>query len=317
MLENTNNPIIYSIVIPVYNSAKMLRELHQRLVSVMEGINDPFEIIFVEDCGPDQAWKVLEEIVALDPRVTAIQLMRNFGQGSATLCGLAHVQGQFAITLDDDLQNPPEELPYMIEQLRANEELDIIIGVPKKKRHNIIRRLGSDFINRMNSYFLRKDPTLRFTSFRVMRLSVVEALLTQRVPYPAIGPMLISVTRRIANVTVKHDSRKEGRSGYTINRLIKQTLSNFIGYSMLPLRLLAVFGGIGIALSIMLSIFYLLRYLIWGSSVQGWTSLMLVLVALSGFNFFAFAVLGEYIFRIFYLESTTQQYLIRKTKMSR
>jgi dolichol-phosphate mannosyltransferase/undecaprenyl-phosphate 4-deoxy-4-formamido-L-arabinose transferase len=86
---------------------------------------------------------------------------------------------------------------------------------------------------------------------------------------------------------------------------------------MLPLRLLAVFGGIGIALSIMLSIFYLLRYLIWGSSVQGWTSLMLVLVALSGFNFFAFAVLGEYIFRIFYLESTTQQYLIRKTKMSR
>jgi dolichol-phosphate mannosyltransferase/undecaprenyl-phosphate 4-deoxy-4-formamido-L-arabinose transferase len=120
------------------------------------------------------------------------------------------------------------------------------------------------------------------------------------------------VTRRIGNVTVRHDPRKEGRSGYTTRRLLKQTLSYFIGYSMLPLRLLAVIGGIGIFLSFLIGIIYLLRYLIWGSSVPGWTSLMLVLVALSGFNFFAFAVLGEYLFRIFYLETTTQQYLIRQ-----
>ena len=309
--ENSPPEIAVSIVIPVYRSAKTLPELHQRLVTVMEDLGQSFEIVFVEDCGPDNSWEVLQEIAAKDERVLAIQMMRNFGQGSATLCGFANARGKFVITMDDDLQNPPEELPVLIDTLNSNEQLDVVMGAPRKKRHNLIRRLGSGFVNQMNSYFLKKDPELQFTSFRIIRHPVVSALLTRRVPYPAIGPMIVSVTRRIANVKVRHDPRKQGRSGYTFSRIVKQTLSNFIGYSMLPLKILAILGSIGIVGSLFLGCFFLLRYLMFGSSIQGWTSLMLVLVALSGFNFFAFAVLGEYLLRIFYLESSTQQYFIR------
>jgi dolichol-phosphate mannosyltransferase/undecaprenyl-phosphate 4-deoxy-4-formamido-L-arabinose transferase len=303
--------IIFSIIVPVYNSAAMLPELYQRLVGVMGELKEPFEIIFVEDGGKDNSWQVLEDLAAKDDRVAAIQMMRNFGQGCATLCGMERAIGELIITLDDDLQHPPEELPFLIESLRSNRDLDAVMGVPKQKRHNLIRRLGSKFVDRINSYLLNKDPQLKFTSFRVMRAGVVAALLTKRVPYPAIGPMLLSVTRRIGNVTVRHEPRQQGRSGYTFSRIVKQTLSNFIGYSMLPLKLLAIFGSLGILGSLILGVFYLFRYLISGSVVPGWTSLMLVLVALSGFNFFAFAVLGEYLLRIFYLQSTTQQYFVR------
>jgi dolichol-phosphate mannosyltransferase/undecaprenyl-phosphate 4-deoxy-4-formamido-L-arabinose transferase len=277
----------------------------------MASLGEPFEFVFVEDCGPDRSWSVLRELAEEDDRVLAIQLMRNFGQGSATLCGLAHARGAFVITMDDDLQHPPEELPQLIEALHRDEELDVVLGVPRRKQHALFRRLGSDVINWLNSKFLDKDVSLRFSSFRVLRRSVVDGLLTNRLPYPAIGPMLIAVTPRIANVVVRHDPRKHGRSGYTWVRLLRQTLSNFIGYSMISLRLLALLGTAGIVGSVVLGAYYLIRYLIFGNSVAGYTSLMLVLITLSGFNFFAFAVLGEYLFRVFHLQSTTRQYLVR------
>ena len=310
-MNEEKNGIMYSIVVPVFNSEQTLPILYKRLVRVMENLGETFEIVFVEDCGRDNSWQVLQTLAEKDERVCAIQLMRNYGQGTATLCGLAHTRGYFAITLDDDLQHPPEELHILIEALRSNDELDVVVGVPKEKRHGLVRNLGSDSINLMNSSFLKKDPKLRFTGFRVMRRTVVDVLMTMRVPYPAIGPMLISTTRRIANVTVCHDPRQEGSSGYTFSRIVRGVLSNFIGYSMLPLQVLAGLGGFGIVVCLILGAFHLGRYLLGRATLPGWTSLMLVLVALSGFNFFAFAVLGEYLIRILYLESTTQQYIVR------
>ncbi|NZA25313.1 glycosyltransferase family 2 protein [Luteimonas sp. SJ-92] len=288
----------FSIVVPVYNSQATLPELHRRLTTTMEALGEPFELVFVEDGGRDGSWKVLETLAELDPRLKAVQLMRNSGQGNATLAGIEQSTGEIIVTLDDDLQHPPEEIPSMIGALRADHECDVVIGAPEIKRHNLVRRTGSALVNRVNTWFLHKDPELRFTGFRAMRRNVAEALLGQRVPYPALGPMLISITPRIVNLVVRHDARQHGRSGYDLRRIIKQTLANFIGYSILPLHMLAAIGAFGVLFSILFSVYFAVRYFAHGIGVPGWTTLLLTLLGLSGFNFFAFGVLGEYILRI-------------------
>ncbi len=302
--------IHFSVVIPVYNSAKMLPELHRRLSSAMSSMGRPYEIVLVEDCGPDDAWEVLQGIAAVDGHVRAIQLMRNSGQGNATLCGLAHARGRFVITLDDDLQHPPEEIPRLVAALTP--ELDVILGVPAEMRHTLFRRLGSQLMHELNCILLNKERNLRFTAFRCMRRTVVDAVLGLRTFAPSFGPMLSTVTRRIGNVTLRHDPRKEGRSSYTLGRLFSHTLSNLVGYSMLPLRLLAFAGLIGILGSALVASFFLVRYLAGGITVPGWTTLVLLLVILSGFNFFAFAVLGEYVFRILQQVDALPRYTVRQ-----
>ncbi|WPL17714.1 Undecaprenyl-phosphate 4-deoxy-4-formamido-L-arabinose transferase [Thiorhodovibrio winogradskyi] len=299
----------YSVVVPVYRSEKILPELHRRLTEVMRQLDSTYEIIFVDDCGPDRAWSVLEQLARDDVRVVAIQLMRNSGQSNATLCGLAHTRGERVLTLDDDLQHPPEEIPRLIEALLPN--VDVVMGVPKEKRHHWFRRLGSSLMHEVNCYLLGKDPHLRFTSLRLMRRAVVDGLLKLRTLSPALGPMINSVTHRIVNTTVEHASRLEGRSGYTFRRLLSQTMSNLIGYSMLPLRLLALMGALGIVLSAIFAAILIVRYLTGGINVPGWTTIALLLVLISGFNFFAFAIIGEYVLRILQRVNATPQYFVR------
>lgn len=301
--------VVYSVVIPVYGSEFMLPELHRRLTVVLQGLGEPYEIIFVDDCGPDNAWVVLQELAAGDPVVTVIQLMRNVGQANATLCGLAQAMGQFVLTMDDDLQHPPEEIPLLVAALQP--QVDVVMGAPEEKQHHWLRCLGSSAMHTVNSWLLGKDRRLRFTSFRLMRRPVVDGLLTLRTLSPALGPMLHSITTRIVNVRVQHAPRGAGQSGYTLGRLFAQTLSNLIGSSMLPLRLLALVGGAGIGCSLVFAIVLLARYLAGGITVPGWTTLALLLVLLSGFNFFAFALLGEYVLRILQRVNATPQYLVR------
>lgn len=300
-----------SVVIPVYNSSNILPALHHRLTAVLKQLNLTYEIIFVDDCSPDKAWNILEHIARSDARVRAFQLMRNSGQSSATLCGFAASRGTFVITMDDDLQHPPEEIPVLLNSLTP--DLDVVMGTPYVRNHNFFRRLGSQLLHEVNSYLLGKERSLRFTSFRILRRPVVDGLLTMRTLTPALGPMISSITKRIKNVNVRHDPRHDGSSGYTVGRIASQTMSNLIGYSMLPLRLLAVFGAFGILCSLSLGIVFFVRYMIGGITVPGWTTIALMLAAISGFNFFAFAILGEYVLRILQRTNATPQYLIRKS----
>lgn len=302
-----------SVIIPVYGSEKILPKLYERLKGVLQSNYPQHEIIFVDDCGPGASWSVIKGLCARDPDVKGVQLMKNSGQGSATLSGLSIAGGDIIVTMDDDLQHPPEELPKLVGALINDEELDVVIGATIEKKHNFIRRLGSNIINSMNSSFLNKDKSLRFTGFRAMRPNVAGELIKISTHYPALGPMILSVTRRVKNIPFDHQARDSGRSNYSFMKLYKQTLSNFIGYSMLPLRMLATLGLIGILFSIVLGLYFLWRYFFVGISTSGWTSTILVLISISGFNFFAFAILGEYILRISQTTTDTPQYTIRKT----
>ncbi|QDP72381.1 glycosyltransferase family 2 protein [Legionella israelensis] len=303
--------IVYSIVIPVFNSESTLREIYQRIVKVMTFLGTTFEIIFVEDCGTDNSWVVLTQIAQRDKRVKAIQLLSNVGQGSATLAGISQSKGEYIITLDDDLQNPPEELPKLINSLIENKNMDVVMGVPKNVQHSFFRRWSSNMINRMNSFFLNKKPELRTTSFRIMRRQVADALLRINTPYPSLGPMLLSVTRRIDNIVVDHHQRKEGKSGYNLMSLTRQSLSNIVGYSVMPLHMLAVVGVAGILFCFLFSAYYLFRYFTIGIDVPGWMTLLLMLTMFSSFNFLAFSLLGEYVLRIMRVSTSPAQWAFR------
>lgn len=311
-LQQSASAIAYSVVVPVYNAEKTLQELHERISRVMGALEQRFEIVFVEDCGRDGSWRVLQQLARQDVRVRAIQLMRNYGQTSATMCGLRQSQGRIVVTLDDDLQHPPEEIPTLVRVLEHDPNLDVVIGVPREKKHALWRRLGSRLVNAINSFVLGKSRSLRFSGFRAMTRQVADALTERSMPQPAIGVLLYSITPRIRNVYVRHEPRAAGRSGYTLSKALSLALDNFLAFSVFPLRLLAGIGVVGIIGSLLLGVSVLVRYLVGGIRVEGWTTLALLLIGLSGFQFFAFGIVGEYLLRILQSVHRTPQYLVRQ-----
>ena len=309
---SVNSKIDLSVVVPVYRSEKSLVELCERILTALHALNVAPELILVDDCSPDKSWSVITQLAEQHVPVRGIQLMANRGQGVATLCGLEQSTGDYIVTIDDDLQFAPEEISNLWQRLQSDDAIDVVIGVPQKRRHHFYRNVGSRMINSMNTLFLKKPPDLRFSGFRIMRRPVVAGLMCIRNPYPAIGPMILSVTPRIVNLSVSHFERKYGVSNYDFSRLIRQSLTNLIGYSVLPLHIMAIIGVLGVIGSIAMGSYYLWRYFFIGVAVPGWTSLMLVLIALFSFNFFAMALVGEYLKRLYQMQSHSSGHQIRQ-----
>lgn len=277
----------------------------------MEGIEKPFEILLVDDGSIDHSWLKIETLVKSDHRIRGVQLMRNYGQANATMCGLRYAKGEFVITIDDDLQNPPEEIPVLIEGIENDPQLDVLYGAPAEKQHVVWRRVGSDFLNWISSRIFTRGKSIKLTSFRIMRRNVIDHLLTIDTPHPAPGALLLTITPRVKNVTVRHEPRTIGRSGYTLSKIYRLTLSKFLSFSTLPLRFLAISGLLGIFLSFILGLGYFIKYLFGGIKIPGFTTLVLLLIAISGFNFFAFGIVGEYLIRILQAVYGTPQYQVR------
>lgn len=302
----------YSVVIPVYRSAATLPQLESRLRAVFEAADLSYELVLVNDNSPDASWSVLRELHAQHPNVKVIDLARNFGQHPALLCGLAHAGGRFIVTMDDDLQHPPEEIPKLIEALRSNPDADAVIGSYEVKQHNWFRNLGTWVINWATSRVFCKDPGLKLTSFRIMRREVVLHLLRFSVDGPRVGQLLLMSTARIRNVAVRHAPRQVGRSGYTLARLIKDFLDNILGNSTLPLRFVVYLGFISSGSSFVLLLVYLIRYFAHGVSVPGWTTIILLLLFFFGLLFLTLGLIGEYLIRILRETRKAPLYAIRE-----
>lgn len=290
--------VAYSIIIPVYRAAGCLPELYDRLTAVLEGICAEYEIIMVDDASPDDSWDVMRGLQGRDPRVKIIQQMRNFGQHKAILCGMQYARGEFIVTMDDDLQHPPEEVPKLIEAIRSDDNLDVVSGAYEVKQHSWFRNIGSQAVNAVMSYVFNKDSNLKFTSFRIMRRNVVRSILRHRVDCPRISQMLLVTTDRIANVSVIHDPRGHGRSGYTLRRLVADALDNILSNSSLPLQVVSYVGFACSFLSVVLGVYYLHKYLFVGVGIAGWTTIVLLILFFFGLLFFSLGVVGEYLIRI-------------------
>ena len=220
-------PIDYSVVVPVYNSAPVLARLYARLVAVMESLGRRFELVFVDDGSADAGWSLLAEIARADPRIIAIRLARNVGQGEATLAGLRASSGEILVTIDDDLQYMPEEIPKMLAALDGPERYDAIFGVPATRRHSAWRRFASSITNMLVSPVLRKPGSLHFSAFRAMRRPVVERLLALLWPDPFLSALLFQVTRRVGAVRVTHSSSALTSSRYSLRKLARVSAGLF------------------------------------------------------------------------------------------
>ncbi len=288
--------MLYSIVVPVYNSSKMLDELYNRIKAVFENvIHEDFELILVDDFSTDDSFKVIKRLGEMDERIKYVRLAKNHGQQKAVLCGIEHTKGDFVITMDDDLQHPPEEIPKLIEKMESDPELDVVIGMYDSKKHNGIRRLGTRMLDSLSNMVFKKDRNLKLTSFRLMRSFVADNLSELELHSPTVGHCLLMVDGRMVNTVIRHDARKDGRSGYSFAKLVRTFMANVYSNSDFPLRIVGYIGTASLIVSLGLIIYYFVRYLCGYIRVSGWTTLVILVLFMNGLSLFSVGVMGRYL----------------------
>ncbi len=307
---------LYSVVVPVYNSEPTLNELYERIRKVFEEtVREEFELILVDDGSKDHSWDVMERLHDRDPRVKIIQQAKNFGQHPALLCGFHYVNGDFVITMDDDLQHPPEEIPKLINVMNERDDVDVIIARYEGRQHSLVRRIGTWVSVYATSKMLKKPRDLEITSFRLIRRFIVDAIIQMNVRLPQIGNLLIQTSNRIINVPVHHDARKYGHSGYSFRRLAKDLFYDIISNSAFPLLLVRNVGILSFLTSAALAIYFLVRYFLYGMSVEGWTSTILILLASNGLLLLSIGIIGEYLMHILDETKKMPNYVERQKKL--
>ncbi|MDG2385626.1 MAG: glycosyltransferase family 2 protein [Pirellulaceae bacterium] len=285
-----------SIVIPVYQSASTLQRLFEQLMGELDQLQLNYQLVFVEDGSPDNSWDLLKDLQRQAPdRVVAIQLMKNFGQQNAIMCGLHHADGRLIVTMDDDLQNPPSEIHKLIEAI-AEQRADLVYGQYVSKKHVVFRNIGSAMVN--GFYRLVFPSKVTVTSFRIMRRELAKSILGYTLNYTFIDGLLAWNTDRIGGVDVEHHSRMVGRSGYSLKKLVVLALNLFTNFSLLPLQFVSALGFVFALGGLLGGAFYFVMYLVGQISVPGYASIIVALSIFAGIQLLALGMIGEYVGRL-------------------
>lgn len=300
-----------SIVIPVYNSEPTLEELHERIVQVASIHGIEFELIFVNDGSRDGSWNVVERIAARDARVRGFNLMRNYGQHNALLCGVRAALNPIIVTMDDDLQHPPEELPKLLEALAP--DVDVVYGVPESEQHGLLRDLASVITKKALQASMGADVARLVSAFRVFRSSLREAFGVYQGTFISLDVLLTWGTTRFAARRVRHDARLVGASNYNIRKLLTHALNMVTGYSTVPLQIASVVGFAFTLFGIAVLAYVLVIVLINGSSVPGFAFLASIIALFSGAMLFALGIMGEYLARMHFRLMERPTYAVRST----
>ncbi len=304
-----------SVVVPVYRSAALLPHLAQRLKTVLEAQGRPWEIIMVDDASPDGSYAVMRELRAQDARVRIVQLARNQGQQHATLCGLNYARGDEVVTIDDDLQNPPEEIAPLLARLREGHAA--VIGRIIDKRHGWWRNAGSRVHQALAERIIGKPRGLYLSSFRALSRAAVERLVRYKGAHPHISALLLKSgpAAAVVNLDVRHDARRIGTSSYSLRKLVKTASFLLINHSYIPLRFMVAWGFFLSALSLLFAAWVVVRVLFFADSVQGWPSLAVLVAFLSGNILMALGVVGEYLGRLVEEFSVSEQFSIHREEV--
>jgi glycosyltransferase involved in cell wall biosynthesis len=296
----------YTIVIPVFNSEPIVGDTIDRVVETFTSAGLRYELILVNDGSSDGSWQVISERAARLPNVVALNLMRNYGQHYANLAGLTEATGDYVITMDDDLQNPPDQALVLIDAIMAGHE--VVFGQFEQKAAGGIRRLGSKLIGVMNNRIFGKPSDLVVSNFRILRRDVVDRIVASRTTYPYITGQALMFSGDRANVMVRHDPRPIGKSTYSLVRIMRLVLTILFSYSSWPLRAAATLGFAISGLSFLLGGFLVVRGLVRDSVVPGWTSTMVLVALFSGFIIALISMIGEYVVRTLQTVSTQETF---------
>ncbi len=300
-----------SIVIPVYNGASTIGSLVRRLVDLLSVRLDGLQIVLVNDGSPDSSDVVCRDLQVEFPGfVDYVELSRNFGEHNAVLAGLHQSRGEHVVIMDDDFQNPPEEAIRLVSHARQH-GYDVVYSAYQTKQHHWFRNLGSAFNDRVANLLLDKPPGLYLSSFKCLNRFTVNEILKYSGPFPYLDGLILRCTRRIGTLAVRHDARREGRSNYTLTKLVRLWLNMSVNFSILPLRLSTAAGFLLSGFGALLGIGMVLEKFIRPDNPVGWTSLIVCILLFSGVQLVMLGIVGEYLGRLFLTSNQTPQFVVR------
>ena len=300
-----------SIVIPVYNGAGSI----ERLVHELSRLHMPdgVELVLVNDGSADDSWKVIQRLCAAAPMpIVAIDLARNFGEHNAVMAGYAAASGAYIINIDDDFQNPPSEVVKLYEHAKCNPELDVVYTRYEEKHHSLFRNLGSRFNDMMARFMIDKPKGLYLSSFRCINRFLRDRVVQYTGPYPYIDGLILENTRRIGRLTVQHAPRTEGKSGYTLRKLIRHWLMMFVNFSVMPLRISSFIGAMFSVVGFVMAMVAVYERF-FKDTPQGWASIVSVVLVFAGIQLLTLGLIGEYLGRLYLMHRGKPQYAVRTT----
>ena len=300
-----------SVVIPCYRSEHSLKNVVESAIDTLSKRKDSFEIILVNDGSPDNVWSVIEKLVQENKEIVkGINFTKNFGQHSALLAGYKYSKGDIIVSLDDDGQTNPVHIWKLIDKL--NEGYDVVYARYPETKESLFRRIGSWLNNKMSEVLLNKPKEVKGTSFNAIRRYVIEDMIRYDKSYPYIGGLVYRATNNITDVEIEHEERKDGRSGYTLSKLINLTLNGFTAFSVKPLRIASYLGILTALIGFIYAIVTIIKKLTIPSIQLGYSSLMAAMLFMGGIIMFLLGMIGEYVGRIYIGINNSPQYVIKE-----
>lgn len=308
-VTNKTPELDLSIVVPVYNSAATLGRLLERLTQTIGTLTQSYEIILVDDGSRDDSWAVIQSLRGnYGDHLVAVQLMRNYGQHNTLMCGLGVARGEYVITLDDDLQNPPEEIPKLLAYIKQH-GLDLVYGCPSNRSHAAWRNLGSTIVWHFYRTVFRNPITP--SPFRIMRHQLAQSVLFYDLNFTYLDGLLAWCTSRIAGVEVEHHARAQGSSGYSLGKLLGLALNLYTNFSLIPLQIVSGLGVVTATSGFLVGVYYLFQFFASNIAVPGFASTIIAILILGGAQLLALGVIGEYLGRLHLNVNRKPQYVIR------
>lgn len=299
-----------SVIIPVYNSADILPELVERLNKSLAALTDQYEILLINDGSIDTSWQVIQTLSLSYPSIKGFNLMRNYGQHNALLCGIRNAKYDFLVTMDDDLQHPPEEIHKLLEEI--NKGFYVVYGIPQKLVHDKWRNFFSKLTKSLLARFLGMKRIKYLSAFRIMRRDVRQAFEKFDSPNVVIDALLTWGTENFGTVEVNEQPRSQGRSNYDFFKLVKYAMIILTGFSTLPLRISSIIGFALTFFGFGVLVFTIVRTFIEGS-IPGFPFLASIISIFSGAQLFSLGIIGEYLARIFNRSMNHPAYIIDET----
>nr|MBC7244139.1 glycosyltransferase family 2 protein [Chloroflexota bacterium] len=298
-----------SVIIPVYNGASTLPALLERLANVLPTVCTQFEVILVDDGSYDNSWQVICQLASEYDWVQGIALTRNYGQHNALLCGIRAARYDIIVTMDDDLQHPPEEIPQLLTRLA--EGYDVVYGTPHQEQHGFWRNIASQVTKLAMQNMMGAEIARKVSAFRAFRAELRRAFADYQGPFVSIDVLLTWGTRSFTAITVRHDPSPLGVSNYTFGKLVTHAVNMMTGFSTMPLQVASMSGFAFTLFGVAVLIYVVGRYLIQGGVVPGFSFLASVIAIFSGVQLFALGVIGEYLARMYFRTMNRPAYTIR------
>ena len=302
---------LVSFVIPCYCSENTIAPVLDEIRSAMLELPQyDYEVILVNDGSPDNTFDAIRALANSDGHVTAIDLARNFGQQSAIMSGLSHSSGDYVVCLDDDGQTPADEVGKLLEKLE--EGYDVVYASYEHKQHSRFRNWGSHLNSKMTEIMLGKPKNLALTSYFAVKRFIVLEMLKYKHSFPYSEGLVLRSTRRICNVPVNHRQRQEGKSGYTLGKLIALWMNGFTSFSVKPLRLATYLGAFSAVMGFLYALVIVIKHFVDSSIPEGWSSTMALQLVLGGIILVVLGLIGEYIGRIYICINASPQFVERE-----